>query len=299
MIERQEATFSTVTLTVTGTDGAVIPQGTGFSTSDTSEVFLSDSEITIAGATSLTATAENSGQIEAVAGTITVITNPIFGLDTVNNPNDASLGEAEETDAELRARREKSTQALGQNLTDSLFGQLLDLDDVTSALVRSNGTDATDANGIPPHSFLTVIEGGEVADIANTIWMNNPQGIASHGSLTEIIVDSQGFSQEINYSRAAEIDIFFSLTISTDSNFPATGQDDIKAAMVTFGSTNFGIGKDVLLSQFYTPINSVVGVTSIDLKIGTTASPTGTSNITIGLEQISKYDTTRIELIVS
>jgi uncharacterized phage protein gp47/JayE len=66
-----------------------------------------------------------------------------------------------------------------------------------------------------------------------------------------------------------------------------------------YGQSNFGIGDDVLLSKFYTPINSVSGITSIDLRIGLSASPTGTSNIVIGVEEISKYDTTRIELIVS
>lgn len=299
-IVRQEAIPSTVTITCAGTDGTVITQGSIVSTSDTKEQFASLADGTIiGGVVNIAFESVNAGPIEALAGTLTVIDTPIFGWQTASNSIGAQLGQDEETDAELRERRIKSTQALGQNLVDSLFGQISNLDNVTSALVISNGTDSTDANGIPPHQFLTVIEGGEVQEIANTIWLNTPQGIDSYGSLTEIIVDSQGFNQEINYSRPAEEDIYFKLTISTDSSFPATGQDDIKSAIVAFGSSNFGIGDDVLLSNFYTPINSVPGITSIDLRMGLSASPSGTSNLVIDVEEISKYDISRIELITS
>jgi uncharacterized phage protein gp47/JayE len=298
-ITRQNATKSTVTITCTGTDGTVIPIGSIVSTSDTKVQFVSIAAGTIiSGTVDIAFESVDAGAIEAVSGTLTIIDTPIFGWQAANNVNDAAIGQNLETDAELRVRREQSTQALGQNLVDSLFGQILDLDDVTSALVISNGKDIT-VDGIPPHQFLTVIEGGNIQDIANTIWINTPQGIDSFGALTEIIEDSQGFPQTINYSRPTEINIFFKLTISTDSNFPATGQDDIKAAMVAFGSLNFGISDDVLLSQFYTPINSIPGITSIDLRVGLSASPTGTANIVIGIDEISKYDTTRIELIVS
>jgi len=299
-IVRQNATKSTVNIICSGTDGTVITRGSIVSTSDTKEQFVSLEDGTIiGGSVTIQFEAVNVGEIEALAGTLTKIDTPIFGWASATNPNDAQLGRNEETDAELRDRRSKSTQALGQNLADSLFGQISDLSNVTSSLVVSNGTDTTDSNGIPPHQFLTVVEGGDAKEIANTIWLNTPQGIGSYGALTEIIVDSQGFGQPVKYSRPTEKDIYFSLTITTDSTFPATGGADIKSAMVAFGSKNFGIGDDVLLSNFYTPINDTQGVTSIDLKMGLTANPTGTSNLVIGVEEISKYDTTRIEMFIS
>jgi len=300
-ITRQEATKSTVTITCSGTDGTVLPIGSIVSTSDTKEQFVSISAGTISGGSvAIAFESVNDGAIEALSGTLTVIDTPIFGWTSANNINDAVLGQNEETDAELRERRVQSTQALGQNLVDSLFGQLLDLDDVTGALVISNGTDSTDANGIPPHQFLTVIEGGDIEEIANTIWLNTPQGIASYGSLTEVIIDSQGFTQNILYSRPAEIDIFFKVTIVTDaSEYPVTGDTDVQEAIAAYGNANFGIADDVILSQFYTAINTVPGIISIDLRIGLLVSPTGTSNLPIDVEEISKYDTTRVEVISS
>ena len=140
-IVRQEATKSTVTITCTGTNGTVIPIGSIVSTSDTKEQFVSITAGTIvAGTASIAFQSVNDGAIAATAGTLTVIGTPIFGWTTANNSNDAVLGRDEETDAEFRERRILSTQALGQNLVDSLFGQILNLDNVTDALVISNGS---------------------------------------------------------------------------------------------------------------------------------------------------------------
>lgn len=294
-ITRQEATSSTATLTLTGTDGTIISAGASFSTSDTKKAFLTDSDATISGGTAtVTATAEFTGATEAVAGTITVIDNPLFGLDSVTNATDADVGSDEETDAELRERRELSTVALGQNLVDALFGRVSNLDGVTDALVISNGTDAVDANGIPAHQFLTVVRGGTNADIANAVWINTPQGILSFGSITEVITDSQGFQQNVKFSRPTDIDIYFDVTVTTDTNYPVDGDAQIKAAIATYGNDNFSIGDDIIYSQFYTPINSIPGVLTVVLKVDTVFPAVGTSNITISADEIGNFDTSLI-----
>jgi uncharacterized phage protein gp47/JayE len=294
-ITRQNATSSKVTIDCTGTDGTLIPVGSLVSTSDTGEQFVSLSDGTItAGTVSIPFESINKGKVIALATTLSVIDTPIFGWSGANNPLDANLGQDEETDAELRDRRLKSALALGQNLTDSLYGQLLDIPDVTSALVISNGSTTTSPDGIPPHQFLSVIEGGDLSVILSTIWSNTPQGINSYGASSGTIVDSQGINQTVMYTRPTNIDIWFDLTIGTDTTFPSNGVDLIKANMVTLGSDNFGIGDDVLLSNFYTAINAVNGVTSMDLKIGLAANPTGTTNLVINNDQISKYDVSRI-----
>lgn len=299
-IERQEATYSTVTLTLAGDSGTIIPIGTAFATSDTAERFLTDNEVTIGsgGTIQVTATAENIGEVIAVAGTVTVIVNPILGLTSSTNGNDATVGRDIETDAELRIRRELSTQALGQNLVDSLFGQLLNIDNVTDALVISNGLDVPDSNGIPAHQFLTVVEGGLEADIINAIWLNTPQGILSFGALSADITDSQGYPQTIKYSRPTEIDIYMEIDVITDATFPADGSDQIKSKVTDYGNL-LGISDDVILSKFYTPINEVSGITSITLKIDTVSPAVGTSNIAIAIDEIAKFDTARVVVNVT
>ncbi len=299
-IERRSATKSKVTLTITGVDGTIIPAGSLVAIPNNTEQFSTDLDATISGGTaSINATAVNDGPVVALAGSITQIDTPIFGWQSVTNPSDAIVGTNEETDSELRDRRSKSTQAAGQNLVDSLFGQLSNLDDVTSARVISNGTDLTSSEGIPPHQFLSIIEGGLSSEIAKIIWLNTPQGILSHGDLTEQIIDDQDFPQDIKFSRPTAKGIYFKVTVTTDSNYPGSGDGDIADNILEFGNSNYGIGEDVILSQFYTPINSVPGVVSIDLRIGFTASPTGTTNLTIAFDEISNYDLSFIQVVSS
>lgn len=290
-IQRKEATKSKVTLTLTGVDGTVVPAGSLVAIPNNTEQLSTDLDVTISsGIATVNATAVNEGPIIALAGSITQIDTPVFGWQSVTNLADATEGTNEETDAELRDRRSKSTQAAGQNLVDSLFGQLSNIDNVTSARVISNGTGVTDTNGIPAHQFLSIVQGGINSEIANIVWLNTPQGILSHGDIIETIIDSQGFPQDIKFSRPIAKDIYFAITVTTDSNYPGSGDGDIADNIVSYGDSNFKIGEDVILSQFYTPINSVPGVVSIDLKIGFSSNPTGTANLTIAFNEISNYD---------
>lgn len=297
-IERQDATNSTVTATISGTAGTVIPSGSQASVASTGLVFETVSEVIIGGGGSITVAMQSvdAGAIEAVAGTLTVIETPIFGWTSITNSLDATVGREEETDAELRIRRELSTQALGQNLVDSLFGQLLNIDGVEDAVVISNGTDAV-VDGIPAHQFLSSILGGDNDEIAAVIWDNTPQGILSFGATTVAIIDDQGFSQDVKFTRPSEVDIYFKIDITIDATeFPGTGSADIKAAVVAYGIANFKISDDVIRSEFYTPINETPGILTVDLFIGLGASPSGTSNLTIDPDEISKYDISRVEV---
>lgn len=299
-IERRAATSSTVVLTLTGVEGTIIPAGSLVAIPNNTEQFETDLDIVIpvSGTIDVNATAINTGPIVATAGSITQIDTPVFGWQTVTNAADAIEGTNEETDSELRVRQQTSTQAAGQNLADALFGQLSNLDNVTSASVISNGTDAT-VDGIPPHQFLSIVQGGANSDIADIIWINTPQGISSFGAVTEQIVDSQGFPQDVKFSRPTEKDIYFDVVVTTDSNYPGSGDEDIKENILAFGQANSEIGDDVILSQFYTPVNEVPGVISIVIKISFTFPAIGTSNLTIAFDEIANYDLTFITVTSS
>lgn len=295
-IERFKASNSTVTGTISGINGTVIPAGSKASVVATGDIFVTLSEATISGGSVAVAmNSEEKGIIEAAAGTLTIIETPIFGWVSIINNNDALVGAEEETDAELRIRRELSTQALGNNLIDALFGQLLNLEGVEDAVVKDNKT-ATPAEGIPAYQFLVSILGGDNAEIASIIWNNTPQGIISAGTTTVVHTDDQGFPQDVKFVRPAEIDIYFKIDITTNGDFPGSGAADIKTAVVNYGIENFKISDDVIMIEFYTPINTIPGILTLDLFIGLGASPAGTSNLVIDLDEVSRYDTTRVEV---
>lgn len=300
-IKRQEATFSTIEdVLLTGTPGTFIEQGSQASVVSTGSVFSTDEdvEIGIGGTVTVSMTAVLTGPIAAVAGTLTVIESPIFGWTEVTNITDAEIGQDEETDAELRERREISTATAGQNNVDALFGQLSNLDDVVDVVIINNDESETNEFGVPANTFESIVQGGAEDDIVSTIRTNTPTGIKSHGNIIVVVQDAQGFDQEVSYSRPIEIPIYFSLNITVNENFPIDGEDQLKENIVTYGEDNFGIGDGVIYIQFFTPINEVEGIVTLDLRIGTTPSPIGTSNIEIDLTELSTYSIANVEVTI-
>ena len=298
-ITRDDGDNSTVTGTITGTPGLSIPAGNKASVVGTEEVFVTLDTIVIpaGGSIDVAMSSEEEGAIEAAAGTLTQIETPIFGWTSITNAADASLGRLDETDPELKIRREESTSAGGNNLADACAAQLKNLDGVTDAIVIDNKKNVVDSNGLDPHTFAPVVIGGQAVDIADVVWANTPQGIDSFGALTEAITDGQGFPQDVKYSRAADVEIHFKLDLTTNANYPGDGDAQVKAAVVAYGQANFKIFQDVITSRFYTPINTIPGVIGVEVFIGLSASPGTTANIPISFDEISRYDISRINII--
>jgi len=93
---------------------------------------------------------------------------------SVTNPLAAVVGIDEETDQELRVRRNRSLETPQSSSTGRMFTALANLPNVTDVAVYENDTDVTDADDIPAHSLWVVVEGGAVADIVETMVKNRP-----------------------------------------------------------------------------------------------------------------------------
>ena len=125
--------------------------------------------------------------------------------------------------------------------------------------------------------------------------VKKPAGILSFGTTTTQILDSQNIPHDISFSRPTTIDIYVDVTITTFADYPANGDDLIKQAIVDYANGDliagrgFSLSEDVIYTRLYTPINSVQGHEIDDLRIGTSPSPTGTSNIAIGATETSNF----------
>jgi len=303
-ITRNEASSSVAILTFTGTDGTTIPSGTIVSHVNSQEQFITESSAVISGGSiNIEAYSSNIGIIEASAGTLTEIETPITGVSSVTNLDDANVGSERETDVELRARRLRSLAISSQSTVDSLYSVISNLDFVTQATVLENDTDITDSNGLPPHSVQIIAVGGLDEDIGNAIWLNKPAGIISFGDESVIISDSQGLPHTINFSRPDTIDIYVRVELTKFSNYPANGDNLIKQAIVDYCNGNlvegrgFGLGDDVIFSELYTPINSIVGHQIDELYISISPVPTNQANIIIDIGEISNFTIDNIEIV--
>ena len=243
------------------------------------------------------------GEINQDANTITEIVTPVLGWDSVTNPLAASPGRLVETDEEIRLRFRNTKLERSSNILDSLYSSLLDVDGVQEVAIYENDTDITDSNGVLPHSFLPVVLGGSSQSIAQTIWENKPMGIKSQGNTVVPITDSQGFLHNIGFERPTPVTIYIDMVLSLNPEAPVQfsgdGADQIRAAIQTYASENFGVGKDVIYSRMFTPINTIPGHQVDSLFIGTTPSPVGTSNITIDFADISSFESVNISITVS
>ena len=304
-ITRLAATRSHVELTLTGDSGTVIPEGSLISTSDTGDELSTDVSVTIDGTGNaiVQATALEFGPITMLAGTITEIDNPVTGWDTVNNTSDANEGTNEESDPDLRARRQRSVARDAQAIIDGIRAAVENIDNVTQALVLENDTDAVDANGLPAHSFQVVVSGGADIDVADIIWLKKPAGIQAFGDITEQVIDSQGISHDISFSRPTAVTIYVEVTLTTFAEYPANGDDLIKQAIVDYANgdlienRSFGLADDVIYTRLYTPINSVAGHEIDDLQISISSPASGTANIAIAVDEIADFQIANITVV--
>ncbi len=106
-VSRKAAMPATGTVTFTGTDGAVIPQGTALQRADGIK-YATDAEATIsAGSASAGVTASQPGESSnAAGGTGLTLVSPVSGVNSAATVNSAGLtgGADTETDASLRQR---------------------------------------------------------------------------------------------------------------------------------------------------------------------------------------------------
>lgn len=220
---------------------------------------------------------------------IDTISVPIAGWDKIINPVAATTGRLQETDSELRERFRNSKFVQSTNILESIIDALKNVAGVTDVKVYENDTMTVNALGVPPKSFMPIVLGGLPTDVGNAIWQNKPAGISSSGTTTIQIVDSLGFLHPISYKRPVEVPIYITVNISPTGDLAGDASATIRQNIVDFGQDNNFIGDDVIYSRFYTPINSVPGHMVNSLKIGTSPSPTGTSNIVINFDQVATF----------
>lgn len=244
-----------------------------------------------------------NGAVEQEANTLNTILTPVLGWDFVTNPVAASPGRLTETDEELRIRFRNTKLERSSNILDSLYSALLNIPNVEEVAIYENDTDVVDANGVSPHSFFPVVLGGSSQVITETIWRNKPMGISSEGNTVVTITDSQGFTHDIGFERPNPVTVYIDITLSLDTEsltpFPGDGADQIKAEIISYAKANFGVGRDIIYSRLFTPINKVAGHQVDSLFIGTSPAPLGTSNIPVAFNEIGSFESVNINVTVA
>lgn len=238
------------------------------------------------------------GAYTASIGSIDTIVNPIAGWDDVNNLASEIIGSEEETDTEYRLRREQSLVIAQGGTCEAVKNRLLnEVDGVTYVSFLENRTDDTDINGLPPHSFEMIVEGGTDQDIADMILLAGGDGIETYGDVTETSNDSNGNPFTVKFSRITQVPIYLIVDLTTDANYPVDGNTQVKNLLVADGST-LERGEDVINWKLDGSFRSVPGITAVpSIKQGTAPTPTLTTNITIASNERATFSVANISIV--
>lgn len=239
------------------------------------------------------AAAEETGPKQALAGSITVIETPVAGWTAVRNPLDAEVGADLETAAALRIRREDELRAVGGAAIDAIRADVLDVDDVTACTVFENTGSVPDGDGIPGKAIEVLVSGGVDQAIRDAIWASKAGGIETHGGVTGTVLDSQGTSHTVKFSRPTEKLVYLDVDIKVDGTFPADGDTQVKAQLV---AKVYAAGDDVIAWALKRLV-TVAGVTDVPvLRIGLSAWPATEATLTIAARELAKLDSARIRV---
>lgn len=197
---RRQATYSTITVQITGTAGVKIANGQ--IRDSLGGIWNLPTSVTIGtnGTTIVTATYSQTGAYfiynTQLNGASAIVT-PVAGWSNVSATTNAVAGTNIETDAEYRVKIAQRSRGLGNGTIDALLTGLSGLQGVTEVRIWENDTssskDFTDITGklsaVPAHSIVPVIYGS---------WANDPSvtvDSTTSTTITNIVVDAQKFLQ--------------------------------------------------------------------------------------------------------
>lgn len=246
--------------------------------------------------------AESTGPTEAPSGTLTVIANPVSGWNSITNPLDAEIGKLIESDQAYRLRQIAELARVGSTTVDAIRADVLALDGVESALVLDNDTDTIDGNGLLPHSVEVILlsdsDDSELTEqIFQTIFRAKAGGINTNGLQLGFPEDSQGRAHEIRFTRPTEIDLYLEITIYSSEEYP--GDAFVKETLASWGQENLTVGRDVIKQRIAAVCMAIDGIEDVDVTGIDNVTPTVTSaNYSIGIREIARLDTSRIDLNV-
>ena len=170
--------------------------------------YLIDTTTLLAGTTSLPFRSQNLGLVQPTIGTINNQVTKVLGITSVNNSvAPTTLGENQESDAEFRIRRNRSTATNGQNNYDAMTGQLLELDGVTDVQVHINNTSSTDSTGTNSYTVWVIAEGGANSDIANVIYQNS-SGLPTRGAVEVDVPSVSGQVFTTSFDRVNPVPLY-------------------------------------------------------------------------------------------
>ena len=185
-----------------------------------------------------------------------------------------------ETDLELFQRMQYSRRLYGGCSAKALEQRLQqEVPNVSFCRIMENATSAPrkikEGVYMPPKSIMPLIEGGNTVGIENFLLKYVPAACTVFGvdfqrtkmlkdpiTGEDMIVQSIGWNSPKPRHVGLKIEI---LDYHKDNPFPVNGENRIKEEILAWIYGRFDIGEDLILKDFYTPINKVMGTARVNI----------------------------------
>jgi uncharacterized phage protein gp47/JayE len=251
-LQKLVPSYSTVQITIVGVAKTVISNGVAKDTSQ--QLWNLPVSVTIpdSGTITVIATAQTVGAITAATGTITSINTPVFGWQSVTNPQAAIAGSLVETDAALRNRQSASTALPSVTIFEGIEAAIKNIVGVTRAKGYENNTATVDALGVAANSLEFVVEGGAQSDIMNAIFEKYTPGIPLAGNVSQDMMTPSGSTRTIKYQTATGATITVALTIKALAGW-STATEPLIAKAVADYINALPIGQNVSYTALLIP----------------------------------------------
>lgn len=276
LIEREEATASRATVTLTGTAATVVPAGKRIQQTVTETIWVTLEDVTIGGGGTADVLVEclTDGPEPAPAGTLTRIVTPVSGWTSVTNAAVADIGSARETDAELRARRQRSLTKGTTGTVPGIAAEIEGLSFVNTALVVENDSlfDLTVGSfTLPGKSYLLLVDPSSLTAeeeqlLAAKLFEVSDTGIKQVGTQTaSVTYRGNDYPQYWDYATSVSVPLTITLTLA-DGYVLADVQEEVETNITAYFGT-LSIGDDVRLLGVFGAIDDVDGVVSATVLI--------------------------------
>ena len=259
---RLPATKSTVDIKLTVNRDVIIPLTYTVSDSNGQEWQIAREQTFSSGMHLVTFESVDFGAVTAEANTITQQVTIIPEIDNLTNPSSAIPGRDEESDQQLRERRNKILEVNSLSTVGSILGKILTLDNVIDCVVYENDTSVYDAEkDLNAHSLWIIVKGGEVEQITESIVKDKTGGTGLKGNIEDTYIENfirkNGTTREIyhtaKFDRPTEKEIYLKFNVKRRVSTQSIDTENIKN---TLANKVFNIAENVTVTELYATIYS-------------------------------------------
>lgn len=220
--ERDKATRSVVTATLTGVPTTIIPEGAIAETIDGDQFSLASTVIIpLSGTIEGTFYSVEFGPIAAAPEALSVVVSGVLGWETVTNDAAATLGRETQSDQAARGYRRNTLAIQGQGTPEAITSGLYAVEGVKSLQFRENKENSTqviDGITLVAHSVWACVDGGTDRAVASMLLQKKGGGTNWNGSVEIGIQDEySGQIYPVKFDRPTDVQVQTRITIRTGS----------------------------------------------------------------------------------